>query len=51
MHYPVVTEEEFPYGLRCDSCGRELLPGQPCKDRLEDFIDAVPLTVITCVYC
>ena len=32
LQYPVVTEEEFPTGLICPGCRREVEPGDPYKE-------------------
>lgn len=47
----VFASEEWPHGLRCAACDREFVEGQPISERLDSFIDEVPLVVITCVGC
>jgi hypothetical protein len=46
-----MTDEEFPFGLRCADCDVLIEPGDHYSQRLEGFVDDVPLTVLTCVPC
>lgn len=47
----IVTKADFPHGLRCADCDREMEPGEHYSARLEGFVDEVPLTVLTCELC
>ena len=51
MEYPIVTGEEFPYGVCCTNCGREILADQPYATKLESLAGGTPVTVVYCVYC
>lgn len=49
--FPFVTELEFPDGLLCSACGRNMTPGQPYKGRSDRWTEDVPADRLTCVYC
>lgn len=50
--YPVVTEEQFPDGLCCIRCKRQLDPGMPYTLVFDGFaLDGVTLEELCCVYC
>lgn len=51
LTYEVVTEAEFPYGVVCSLCGRELQPGQPYTSKPDAMLDNDPIEVLACVYC
>lgn len=47
----VVTEEDFPHGLRCAECNRELPPGERYSEKLDGFIGDTPTVILVCVTC
>jgi len=47
LTFRLVTEENFPGGVQCTLCNREILPGQPFESRPE----SANVEIITCVYC
>lgn len=48
----VVTQEEWPYGLRCVDCDQRLDEGTVYSKRLIGLTyDGTPITEITCVIC
>jgi len=49
--YYVVTEEEFPDGLVCVRCKRQIEPGQPYDSRFDDYENGMMCEELTCVYC
>lgn len=52
LEYDVVTEDEFPNGLRCIRCDREIEPGQPYSSGLALMLeDGAFMTELHCVYC
>jgi len=47
-----MRNEEFPWGLRCAICHREILDGQPYKQALEYAgPDGDSIDLLLCVYC
>lgn len=47
----IVTEEDFPGGLRCESCRREIEPGEEYAEILTGFVDHIPMTYLICLSC
>lgn len=47
----VYHDDDFPEGLRCMDCGQLFVEGQPYSERLDCFIDDVPLVELVCVPC
>lgn len=47
----LVKSEEWPHGLRCMDCHRELIEGDIYTERLEGMIDDTPLVEIICSDC
>ena len=43
--------EDWPHGLRCIDCNRELGGGDRYASRLEAFQDDIPITEIICLEC
>ncbi len=51
MNWPTMTEADFPHGLRCPTCDREILPGQPYSEHPDSMQDEHVVVLLTCVYC
>ncbi len=58
LSYPVMLAEEWPHGLGCVECHRQIPPGAPYAEKVEGFYQGEfhgehnPLDVrIVCVYC
>jgi hypothetical protein len=52
LEFPVVTESDFPHGLRCATCHRVIGVGRPYEGRITDVDDHGGIhTILTCVYC
>lgn len=47
----VFREEDFPHGLRCAECHREMTGGERYTHRLSSFVGDTPVVVIVCVPC
>lgn len=47
----VYSAEDWEHGLRCGACGEHFVEGQPISERLDSFMDDIPVVVITCVGC
>jgi hypothetical protein len=46
-----VTEEEFPHGLRCSSCGLDINPGGYYTSVPEGMIGSSPVEDLICALC
>jgi hypothetical protein len=51
MDYPLVTNFDFPHGVRCAECERLLNVGQPYTTKIDSMVAEVPIEMICCVYC
>lgn len=49
--FRLMTEAQFPHGLRCTRCSRVILPGQPFTDDPTGVHGGVVLVELICVYC
>lgn len=47
----VVTDEHFPYGVRCYDCEQIMEPGTAYSERLDGMIGDVFGVVLLCVPC
>jgi len=47
----VVKTEDWPHGLRCMECNRELVEGDQYSERLSGFVDDTPAVHIICAEC
>jgi hypothetical protein len=47
----VVRAEDWPYGLRCGECHREMTDGENYSRRLSGFVEDAPVSVVVCVPC
>ena len=47
---PVITED-WPHGLRCAECHRELGEGDRYSERLDSLIGDTPAVLIVCIGC
>lgn len=51
LQFNIVTEEDFPYGLRCSICSQVIEVGQPYSEVPSGFIGEDVLVELVCVYC
>ena len=51
VSYPIVRQEEYPHGIRCPDCKRELKDGEPYAERFEGVWRKFPIAEQCCVYC
>jgi hypothetical protein len=49
--FPVMTDAQFPHGLRCPTCGRDITEGQPYQEHPTGMSDGDMWLMATCVYC
>jgi hypothetical protein len=47
----IVTEEEWPHGLRCLECDAELGAGDAYSKRLVAFFQGSPIVELVCAPC
>lgn len=47
----IMFGSEWPHGLRCMDCHKELTHGQFYSERLTGFTDETPVCEIVCVDC
>jgi hypothetical protein len=47
----IVRPEDFPDGLRCGECHREMTDGEHYAHRLSSFLGDTPVVRIVCVPC
>jgi hypothetical protein len=47
----IVSEEDWPHGLRCIGCDEKLTAGMAYSERLLAFQDDLPVVEIVCVPC
>lgn len=49
--FSVMREDEFPGGVQCPGCFRDLKDGDPYKTVLEELYEGMPVETVMCVYC
>lgn len=50
--FKVITEAEFPGGVRCMDCKVAMEESMPYSEHLEGFTaSGIPMTHVACVYC
>jgi hypothetical protein len=47
----IVRAEDWPHGLTCADCHKELTDGESYSHRLSAFVGDVPLSYAVCVPC
>lgn len=51
MQELIVTEEDWPHGLRCLDCDSELSVGAAYSKRLVGIFDGSPIVELVCAPC
>lgn len=51
MEWQTIQAHQWPHGVRCMDCRKELTDGTPYIERLEGFVEETPTTEIVCVPC
>ena len=51
MVHQIFRGEDFPHGLRCAVCKREMVEGEAINECFQRFIDDAAVVVLTCMGC
>lgn len=47
----IVRQDEYPQGLLCGKCEREIHQGERYSTLLQGFVEETPLTLVVCASC
>ncbi len=47
----IMKASDWPHGLRCAECSRIIVEGEALNERIEGFLDGIPILEITCMGC